>query len=396
MDDPASALSATTNNEVSKELDLRMRRLYRRCARAPPEIHLPAVALVTIVKDEARSIARLLDSVRGLVDEMIVVDTGSTDDTVAIARAAGGKVSHFDWVDDFAAARNFALAQTQMPWRLVLDADEWLDRETSDLRAVCTEPATFVGRIARSDRFDSDVAGRRETLISRVWISRLLPIGVTYAGAIHEQVVHDLPTRMVPLHAFHDGYEDRQLARKGDRNLEILAQLADAGRSDAYLDYQYARELERKGDLAAAAERYAKSLSGIGTSDTPWREGLICASLVTFGRVRAFDAAFELIERETPAYANSADFWFCVGSFLMDAAQANPQIGAQFLVPIENAFLRCLEIGERDDGGEGVIGRGSFLAAQNLRALYVATGRDAKAAEYAALATITPESHKNS
>ena len=356
---------------------------------------MPAVALVAIVKDEARALGRLLDSVRGVVDEMIIVDTGSTDDTVAIARAAGAKVSYFEWRDDFAAARNFALSQTQAPWRLVLDADEWLDRETSDLRTVCAAAPTFVGRIARSDRFDSDIAGRRETMVARVWISRLLPIGVRYEGAIHEQVVHDLPTRMVALHAFHDGYEDRQLARKGDRNLEILAQLADSGRSDAYLDYQYAKELERKGELTAAAERYARSLSAIGTHDTPWREGLVCAALVTFGRVRAFDAAFELIERETTVYANSADFWFCVGSFLMDAAEANPKIGAQFFGPIENAFLRCLEIGERSDDGEGVIGRGSFLAAQNLRALYLATGREAQAAEYAALATRGPRSNEN-
>ncbi|NDD73860.1 MAG: glycosyltransferase family 2 protein [Gammaproteobacteria bacterium] len=367
-----------------------MPRLYRRSARSPPEMHLPAVALVAIVKDEARSLYRLLDSVRGLVDEMVVVDTGSHDDTVAIARAAGAKVSYFEWISDFAAARNFALSQTRAPWRLVLDADEWLDRDTSDLRAVCAEAPTFVGRIARSDRFDSDVAGRRETLVSRVWISRLLPIGVTYSGAIHEQVVHDLPTQLVPLHVFHDGYEDQQLARKGDRNLEILAQLADRGSSNAYLDYQYAKELERKGELAAAAERYARSLSALGADDTPWREGLICAALGVFGRVRAFDAAFELIDHETARYANSADFWFCVGSFLMDAAQANPQIGAQFLGPIENAFLRCLEIGERADGAEGVVGRGSFLAAQNLHALYVATGRETKAREYASLAMRTP------
>jgi Glycosyl transferase family 2 len=257
-EDDTNAPTAAASSRASNELDLRMPRLYRRSARSPPEMHLPAVALVAIVKDEARSLYRLLDSVRGLVDEMVVVDTGSHDDTVAIARAAGAKVSYFEWISDFAAARNFALSQTRAPWRLVLDADEWLDRDTSDLRAVCAEAPTFVGRIARSDRFDSDVAGRRETLVSRVWISRLLPIGVTYSGAIHEQVVHDLPTQLVPLHVFHDGYEDQQLARKGDRNLEILAQLADRGSSNAYLDYQYAKELERKGELAAAAERYAR------------------------------------------------------------------------------------------------------------------------------------------
>lgn len=347
---------------------------------------MPAIALVSIVKNEARSIERLLTSVQGLVDEMIVLDTGSTDDTVTLARAAGAKVAHFTWSGDFAAARNHALSLTSAPWRLVLDADEWLERDSSDLRAICAAPANFVGRIERRDLFNSDVAGQRATLTARLWISRLLPIGVTYSGAIHEQPVHELPTRRVPIHVLHDGYEDTQLERKGDRNFVILEQLVATGRADAYLRHQYAKELLRKDRLEEAARHFAESLEAVGSSELPWRESLVCAALDTFGRVHAFDAAFALIEHETLHYPNSVDFWFCVGSFLMEAAHANPQIGTQFLSPIENAFLRCLEIGERTDGGEGVIGRGSFLAAQNLHALYLATGRHAKAAEYAALA----------
>lgn len=347
---------------------------------------MPAVALVTIVKDEARSVGRMLESVRELVDEVIVVDTGSTDETVAIARAAGAKVSFFNWSGDFSAARNFALSQTKAPWRLVLDADEWLDRDASDLLSVCAEDAAFVGRVTISSRFNSNIAGRRETLVSRALISRLLPIGVTYVGVIHEQVVHNLPSRPVPLHVLHDGYEDQQLARKNDRNLRMLANLSDAGCSDAYIDYQYAKELGRKGDLAGSAERYMKSLLTIGSEPTPWRQDMICEALLMFGRARAFEDAFRIIEHETSVYVDSADFWFCVGSFLMDAAQANPQIGTQFLAPIEEAFLRCLEIGERAERAEGVRGRGSFLAAQNLYALYRATGQDEKAADFAVLA----------
>ena len=63
------------------------------------------VSLVMIVRDEERCLARCLDSVAGVVDELVVVDTGSTDDTVRIARAAGARVLHEPWHDDFAAAR---------------------------------------------------------------------------------------------------------------------------------------------------------------------------------------------------------------------------------------------------------------------------------------------------
>ena len=79
-----------------------------------------------IVKNEARSLARCLDSVAPWVDKMIVLDTGSTDDTIAIARAHGAEVYERRWTNDFAAARNAALAHSDADWNLVLDADEWL------------------------------------------------------------------------------------------------------------------------------------------------------------------------------------------------------------------------------------------------------------------------------
>ena len=65
------------------------------------------LSLVMIAKNEARCLARCLQSVRGAVDEIIVVDTGSTDDTVKIASENGAKVTRFEWCNDFAAARNF-------------------------------------------------------------------------------------------------------------------------------------------------------------------------------------------------------------------------------------------------------------------------------------------------
>ena len=83
------------------------------------------INLVMIVKNEARSLKKCLQAAKPLVDRILITDTGSTDKTVEIADMMGAAVSEFTWVDDFSAARNFALDQSDADWNLVLDADEY-------------------------------------------------------------------------------------------------------------------------------------------------------------------------------------------------------------------------------------------------------------------------------
>ena len=78
-----------------------------------------------IVRNEAAKLERSLASLEGAVDEIIVVDTGSSDDTVKIAEAHGAQVFHFPWQDDFSAARNVSLSKATGDWILVVDADEY-------------------------------------------------------------------------------------------------------------------------------------------------------------------------------------------------------------------------------------------------------------------------------
>jgi len=84
------------------------------------------LSFCAIVKNEAESLPACLRSAIDAVDEIIVLDTGSTDDTVAVARSLGARVHHFQWCDDFAAARNESLKYAGGEWILVLDADERL------------------------------------------------------------------------------------------------------------------------------------------------------------------------------------------------------------------------------------------------------------------------------
>ncbi|MDD3369164.1 MAG: glycosyltransferase family 2 protein [Lachnospiraceae bacterium] len=102
------------------------------------------ISLCMIVKNEEKILARCLDSICGLMDEIIIVDTGSTDRTKEIASAYTDKVYDFKWIDNFAAARNFAFSKATMEYIYVADADEVLDEENhakfQDLKQVC-DPA---------------------------------------------------------------------------------------------------------------------------------------------------------------------------------------------------------------------------------------------------------------
>ena len=109
----------------------------------------PRAALSMIVRNAARDLPRCLGSMRGVVEEMVIADTGSTDDTIAIAKAAGAQVVFVPWANDFAKARNLALAElrarTNAEWVLTLDADEMLDSFAAEALARLLQSEEYAG-----------------------------------------------------------------------------------------------------------------------------------------------------------------------------------------------------------------------------------------------------------
>jgi len=88
------------------------------------------IALTMIIRNEESNLSRCLESIKNVVDEIIIVDTGSTDTSIDIANKYKAKISNYEWADDFSAARNKALEQVQSDWVLHLDADECLSKES--------------------------------------------------------------------------------------------------------------------------------------------------------------------------------------------------------------------------------------------------------------------------
>jgi glycosyltransferase involved in cell wall biosynthesis len=342
------------------------------------------LALVMIAKDEAGAIARALESARPHVDRMIVLDTGSADDTREIARACGAEVHDFAWCDDFAAARNAALAHSDADWNLILDADEWIEGGAEALGAQ-TLPAKgdgFLGEARIASRMDATGAEG----VSGGWIARVLPAGIGYAGRIHEQPVSQLPTLRLPLVIGHDGYTAANLARKGDRNETLLMREIEEAPGDPYLWFQLAKEHQARGRAPQAAHCFIEA-HRLAPPDARYRHSLVVRALMALkadGRLRD---ALDLADAEVDHWLDSPDFYFVVGDLYLEAASREPERAMADLLPIaESAWKRCLEIGERPDLDGAVAGRGGYMAAHNLSVFYETLGHAEPAAEYAALA----------
>ncbi len=195
-----------------------------------------AVSLTMIVRDEERNLPACLSSVAGLFDEIVVVDTGSKDRTAEIAREFGARVFDFVWIDDFAAARNAALARAKGDYAFWLDADDVLDPpQRVKLQALLDglrtgDEAAYVVRCSCDPGPNGDGG---QTVVDHI---RLFPVreGVRWTYAVHEQILPALrranvPVRWTDLTVRHTGYTDPALReRKLQRDCKILeAELAE-------------------------------------------------------------------------------------------------------------------------------------------------------------------------
>lgn len=214
-----------------------------------------------IVKNEEAFLSDALRSVAGVVDEVCIVDTGSTDRTIAIAKEAGARVTEQPWRDDFALARNAALAMATREWVFVLDADERLaPASAAALGAIASERAALRGKWIACRNLTDDVKGSGAMTNALV---RVFPNDprIRYRNAIHEFVALDgasdgLASDRTAIEIVHHGYLQAVVTEraKGARNLRLSRLAVAADPEDSFHHYNLAMSLllanDRDGAIA--------------------------------------------------------------------------------------------------------------------------------------------------
>ena len=190
----------------------------------------PRIAGCYIVRNEAVVLGRSLESIKGQTDELLVVDTGSTDDTVQIAQSYGARVLSHPWQDDFSEARNFALDELTADWVVFLDADEYFTPETRGNLRGEVQAADAAGTdllLIQWRNIDADT-GAHLVDVYTPRIFRRKPT-LRYEGRIHEQLrengenverVTVIPEERLLL--MHTGYSTHLSRGKAERNLRLL------------------------------------------------------------------------------------------------------------------------------------------------------------------------------
>ena len=188
------------------------------------------VSACLITKNEAENILRCLESLREIADEVIVVDTGSKDNTKELALNHGAKVYHFQWDNNFSNARNFALDQINSDWVIFLDADEYFEVKTQNILIKALK------RIDKNKEFDAvlckmiNTDGFKGKIISENPTVRIFRgnCGIRYQGAVHElplkrgKSLSIISLKDIPLVIYHTGYSSASMLEKTKRNLKIL------------------------------------------------------------------------------------------------------------------------------------------------------------------------------
>ena len=364
----------------------RLPELERRAAavagRAEPAAGL-TLSLCMIVKDEQEMLPRCLAAVREAVDEIVVVDTGSSDATIEIARSFGARVIERPWTGSFAEARNASFEAASGDWLLYLDADEVLVAEDAPLLRELTGRTWREAFYLVETHHTGELGDGTATTHNALRVFRNRP-EYRFEGRLHEQIAHRLPAGLPErleasrVRVEHFGYlgEVRDAKEKSRRNIALLReQIAETGPTPFHC-FNLGSELAAAGDAAAAREQFSAAWELLAADPGRRQYGYVPSLAIRLVK------SLRLTGRREEAAARAAEGLrlfpeltdLVLEQALLARAGGEGERAAELL-------RRCLEMGDAPSRYSPTVGAGSFVALVRLAELEAERGEGERAEE---------------
>lgn len=347
------------------------------------------ITLCMIVKNEEANLESCLSGISPFVEEIIIIDTGSTDRTKEIAIKYTENVFDYTWIHDFSAARNFSIEKANNEYILVLDSDEIVDQmDIHKIQQLIDRNPTKVGRLLRINEFSRrGISYKYSERVTRLFSKKYYH----YEGIIHEQVVPITKEKnneandssifdvnldkaqsedyLIPLTIRHSGYEGdlSTRKRKTERNISLLKLALQQTPNDPYILYQLGKSYYMEEDYENAREFFGQALYADLDPKLEYVQDMVESYGYSLINTEQYEVALQMLNIYDE-FANSADFIFLIALILMNNERFREAI---------QEFIKATNISECKM--EGV---NDYLAFYNIGVLYECLAEKENAKKY--------------
>ncbi|MGI1690245.1 glycosyltransferase [Thermoanaerobacter uzonensis] len=317
------------------------------------------LSLCLITKDEERNIARCINSVKDIVDEIVVVDTGSKDKTVEIAKSFGAKVIHAKWEEDFSKARNIAIENATCDWILFLDADEEIKREDVDKIRPLLNDETVEAYLFKFVNYAGANLGSGLTEVHYNYRLFRNNGKLRYIYPVHENlrnVEENRPpiAKNAEVTILHYGYlsEIRVEKNKTERYIKLISKYLEDHPDDKFQHGNLAVEYYNLGNYNKALKHLLIATKGMDVNSYSATR-MIRYLIGTYAALKDYDTALKIINDAKAYYIDVPDFKFLEGMVYVDQKRYEKAI---------DMFKECLLMGEYKGMFITMGGTGSYRA----------------------------------